>query len=64
MADERWYTVSAIAELLHVHEATVRQWLREGKLQGRNFGGRTGWRVKESDLNAFLNDEPEGKVAA
>lgn len=64
MADERWFTVAEIAELLKMHEATVRQWLRDGKLKGRNFGGPMGWRVRESDLNAFLNDESEGKAAA
>jgi excisionase family DNA binding protein len=42
-----------------VHEQTVRRWLREGSLRGRSFGGKTGWRVRESDLRAFLNIEPE-----
>lgn len=63
MADERWFTVAEIAELLKTQEKTVRQWLRDGRLKGRGFGGRMGWRVKESDLNAFLNDD-EGKAAA
>ncbi len=63
MADERWFTVAYIAELLDVHEETVRRWLKAGRLKGQNFGGRMGWRVKESDLNAFLED-PEGKAAA
>lgn len=57
MADERWFTVAEIAALLKTQEKTVRQWLRDGKLKGRSFGGRMGWRVKESDLNAFLNED-------
>lgn len=61
MVDERWFTVAYIAELLDVHEQTVRRWLNDGRLRGRNFGGKTGWRVKESDLEAFLNDDSEGK---
>lgn len=63
MTNERWFTVSDIAELVRVQERTVRKWLREGRLAGLNFGGKTGWRVKESELDAFLKD-PEGKVAA
>lgn len=57
MADEKWYTVAEIAELLKVHPSTVREWLRAGRLQGKGFGGRTGWRVSESQLRAFLNDK-------
>ena len=30
MADERWFTVEEIAEILRVHEQTVRRWLRAG----------------------------------
>lgn len=63
MVNERWFTTAEIAELLKVHEQTVRVWLRTGRLPGRNFGKRTGWRVKESDLAAFLEGE-EGKAAA
>jgi excisionase family DNA binding protein len=62
MVDERWFTVAYIVELLDVHEQTVRRWLKDGRLKGRSFGGKTGWRVKESDLEAFLSDE--GKAAA
>ena len=71
MIDERWFTVAEIATLLQVHEETVRQWLRVGRLKGRNFGGRTGYRVRETDLTAFLLDEASdqatdagGKAAA
>ena len=65
MVDERWFTVEQIAELLQVHVNTVRAWLRSGALKGRNFGGRTGWRVRERDLTAFLEREDRpGKTAA
>ncbi len=63
MVDERWFTVRHIAEMLHVSEQVVRLWLRDGRLIGRNFGGKTGWRIRESDLEAFLNAD-EGKAAA
>ena len=71
VAQERWLTVAEIVEQLQVHEQTVRRWLREGRLPGRNFGGRTGYRVRQRDLEAFLAGEAqesesttEGKVAA
>ncbi len=64
MPDERWYTVEEIAQLLKVHPDTVRGWLRDGRLRGRNFGGRTGYRVRQSALEEFLADEPSGKALA
>ena len=65
MADERWFTVAQIAQRLQVHPETVRRWLREGRLRGRNFGGKGGYRVRERDLEAFLAEEPNGsKIAA
>jgi excisionase family DNA binding protein len=62
--DEEWYTVDQIATSLKVHEQTVRRWLRDGDLDGRNFGGKTGWRVPAHSLKAFLDKRPEGNVAA
>jgi excisionase family DNA binding protein len=64
MDSERWYTVQQIATMLQVHEQTVREWLRTGQLRGRSFGGRTGWRVRERDLAAFLDGGDESKKAA
>jgi excisionase family DNA binding protein len=64
MSEETWYTVEDIAQLLKVHPDTVRSWLRDGRLRGRNFGGRTGYRVRRSALDAFLADKPEGNAAA
>ena len=70
VADERWLEVKDVVARLDVHPNTVRRWLKSGQLAGRNFGGRTGYRIRESDLNAFLatpgvGEEPaEGKAAA
>lgn len=65
MVDERWFTVEQIAELLQTHQETVRRWLRAGDLKGRNFGGKMGYRVRESALQAFLEREDQpGKDAA
>lgn len=54
LMDERWFTVERIARTLQIHQQTVRRWLRTRALPGTFFGGKTGWRVRESDLNAFL----------
>jgi excisionase family DNA binding protein len=48
-------TVQEVAARLKMNPETVRRWLREGKLRGYLLGGdRGGYRVAESDLNAFL----------
>jgi excisionase family DNA binding protein len=64
MADEIWLTVEEIAARLKVTEQTVRRWLRSGALVGRNFSGRTGYRVRQTDLQDFLDRDRQGKAAA
>ncbi len=67
MIETRWYTVEEIADMLKVHVNTVRRWVREHKLAGHNFGGRTGYRIREQDFRAFLDERFEdesGKLAA
>ena len=59
MVDERWITVGEIVDLLKVHEQTVRRWLRDGDLRGYNLGGKSGYRIKASDLDAFLESRAE-----
>ena len=52
-------TVPEVAARTRATEDTVRRWLRTGKLRGRKLGGdRLGYRVKESDLEAFINGGP------
>lgn len=69
MTDERWLSISEIVEMLSVHEQTVRRWIREGELPGVLLGRKAGYRIRESDLNAFLErrstgNDLEGKAAA
>ena len=63
-----WRTVADIGEELRVHEQTVRRWIREGQLRAYNFGGKTGYRIKEEDFEEFLEGRAEvpqlGKIAA
>ena len=55
MAQERMLGVRDITERLGVHENTVLRWLQRGELRGYRLGGRrAGWRVKESDLERFI----------
>ena len=54
--DETWWTVEEIAARLKVSEFTVRAWLRQKRLRGVNFSGKTGWRVRDSELRAFLTE--------
>ena len=61
---DTWYTVEEVAERFKVKEETVRRWLRAGELVGHNFGGRTGYRIRETDLDAFVSRMQEGKAAA
>ncbi|MDP9471600.1 MAG: helix-turn-helix domain-containing protein [Chloroflexota bacterium] len=66
---DRMLTVDQVAERLQVNEQTVRRWLRQGQMAGIPFGGRTGWRVAEEELQAFLDrrrmeEEPAKKAAA
>jgi len=63
MTAEKWLTVQQVAELLQLHPETVREWLREGKLEGVRLGERrTGWRIPESAVARFL--DPGKAIAA
>ncbi len=65
MAEEKWYDVKEIVALLRVHEQTVRRWIKQGDLPAVLFGRKGGYRVKASDLAAFLEARSEaGKAAA
>ena len=70
-----YLTVADVANRLKVHPATVKRWLRDGKLAGVSLGDRAGWRIAEDDLARFLRqqsnvaqveerDDAEGKAAA
>jgi excisionase family DNA binding protein len=62
---ERLLTVADICDRLQVHEETVRRWLRDGRLKGINLGGKSGYRIRENDLEEFLQRMAEqGKAAA
>jgi excisionase family DNA binding protein len=64
MQEDRWLTVTQVAQELQVHEETVRRWLRQGRLEGHNFSGRTGYRIRRSELDAFMNAEIQNAKCA
>jgi len=64
MEEDRWLTVAQVAEELQVHEETVRRWLRQGRLEGHNFSGRTGYRIRQSAVVAFMDAEIQNAKCA
>jgi excisionase family DNA binding protein len=54
--EERWYTVTEVAEKLSVSRWTITNWLKSRRLKGIKIG--KAWRVKESDLDRFLENPP------
>jgi excisionase family DNA binding protein len=57
---EQYLTVEEVAERLRVNPASVRAWLRDGKLRGLALGGRTGWRIPAEAFEAFLAERMSG----
>jgi excisionase family DNA binding protein len=53
MKDE-WLTVAEVAAALRLHPDTVRRLLRRGQLKGSFIGGRGGYRIAASDVEAFM----------
>ncbi len=54
---EKLLTPEQVAEHLVVAERTVYEWLRSGRLRGIKLGRL--WRIREADLEAFLQGEDE-----
>ena len=59
-----WLTVRDIAALLHVGEDTVRRWIRAKKIEAKFFGGRTGYRIRNANLQVFLQEQIQGRPGA
>jgi excisionase family DNA binding protein len=57
MTEERLLGPEEIAARLGISPLTVVRWLYQGKLRGRKLG-RKHWRMRASDLEAFINQEP------
>jgi excisionase family DNA binding protein len=52
---ERLLVLDEVSQRLGVSVYTLRLWLREGRLPGFRMGGsKLGWRVREADLDRFI----------
>jgi excisionase family DNA binding protein len=51
---ERLFTTDEVAERLRLNKVTVHRWIRSGKLSAVNLGGNSGYRIRASDVEAFL----------
>lgn len=50
-----YYSVPTVAQMFDVTTHTVRQWIREGKLDADKIAGRL--RIPKSSVTAFANKE-------
>lgn len=62
MPRDHYQTVREVADRLKVSEATVRGWIHHGALRAIEVG--KGWRVADTDLEAFLRDHANRTRAA
>lgn len=51
----RMLTLEQLQEILNVKSALVYSLIRSGELPAGQFGGRGVWRVRESDLAAYID---------
>jgi excisionase family DNA binding protein len=57
-AEDPWLTVQQVSEELKIHPATVRVWIRQGRLQAVRAG--KGFRVRRSEVDRALSAEAPG----
>ncbi len=52
--EDRWLSAKQVSELLGVNRATVINWARRGSIPAVQYGERSIYRFRESDVNAFI----------
>ena len=50
---EKLYTIEEVAKIFRVSTRTVTRYIEDGRLKASKLGM---WRIKQSDLNAFLEE--------
>lgn len=62
MADteDRLLSVAEVSRLLSVTEPTVREWIKEGKLQAHRAGARF-WRIRQSEVDRMLGEQASNR---
>lgn len=65
MADEedRLLSVADVARLLSITEPTIREWIKDGKLQAHRAGGRF-WRIRQSEVDRMLSEQASNRPPA
>jgi excisionase family DNA binding protein len=52
---EQLLTVDQVARRLQLHPATIRRWIKSGRLRAISLGSdRAGWRIRRSELEQFI----------
>ena len=54
------FTAQETAELLHVSERTIRNYIKSGRLKAQKIGGD--WAISEDNIKAFLNGSKSERV--
>ena len=57
MTNQQLLSPEQVAERLQISRVTVMDYLRKGRLKGHRVGRL--WRIKEEDLDTFLEGEPD-----
>src|SRR5437762_817018 len=60
-AEDPWLTVQQVSEELKIHPATVRVWIRQGRLRAVRAG--KGFRLRRSEVDRTLGAEPAPAAA-
>lgn len=52
--EETFYSTRHVAKMFHMTTETIRNWIKEGKIEGSLINGR--WYIKRSEMIRFAND--------
>jgi excisionase family DNA binding protein len=64
MNKPEWLTVDEVAEELRVHPDSVRRWIRAGELKAFGTSTRSGYRIRRSELERFIEEHSKGFAVA
>lgn len=59
MTGERYLTPAQVAELLAVDVDAVMALVHEGRLKGARLGSPAAWRVEQTSVSSYLNEQTE-----
>ena len=55
--DDQLLTVAQVAERLQLHPETIRRWIREGRMKAITLGTRSGFRIRQSELDRLTETQ-------